>query len=62
MKAASKCRGRNPNSYCQVLFDEFGAPDPDVPDVHLLLARMPFQSYVTTAFDPLMAKVRAPER
>jgi hypothetical protein len=41
------------------LFDEFGLPDPEIPYIHILLTKIAFRSYVTTTFDPLMAKALA---
>lgn len=57
--AASECRRRDERSYCRVLFDEFGPPEPEIPTVHILLGKIGFRSYVTTCFDPLMSKALA---
>ena len=54
--AASECRRRDARSYCQVLYEIFGLADPEIPNVHTLLAKIGFLSYVTTTYDPLMAK------
>jgi hypothetical protein len=53
---ADQCQQANESKYCEVLSSRFACEPPEIPDSIRYLARLPFKSYVTTTFDPLIHK------
>lgn len=51
---ADECKSRNDVAYCQCLEYEFAKPVTDIPKVYVQVAKLPFKSYITTNFDPLL--------
>jgi hypothetical protein len=56
MKLAEKCRTADKTKYCDVLLHHFAHIPHDVPEPLQRLAQLPFKSYVTTVFDPLLER------
>jgi SIR2-like protein len=53
---ADRCQQTSESKYCGVLSGVFACEPPEIPDSIRYLARLPFKSYVTTTFDPLLRK------
>ena len=56
MRLAEKCRQADEAKYCDVLLRHFAHVPHDVPEPLQRLAQLPFKSYVTTVFDPLLER------
>jgi len=56
MSKAQECKEANREAYERVLADEYGHPIYRLRPAYDLLNELPFQTYVTTNFDPLLAR------
>ena len=54
IQLADDCQQASDAKYCEVLSQQFACPPHNIPDPIRYLARLPFKSYVTTTFDPLI--------
>jgi hypothetical protein len=58
LQMADQARVANQLAYCQVLGDEFGKTIVSTRQAYHLIAQLPFSSFVTINFDPLLHSAR----